>query len=173
MKATASPKQISYSKLLITIFVALFYFNYATSDPFHVYANWNIIDSFDLIIHEAGHTLFSFLGEFVYVAGGSLLQIILPCVFIGYFFLKQQFFSASLLLFWLGQNVLYVATYMGDAIREQLPLLGGDNSIHDWNYVLTHAGLLKYTDVLSNGFRFAGWLILITATVCCLLKYYH
>jgi hypothetical protein len=37
----------------------------------------------------------------------------------------QQFFSASLVLFWVGQNVMAVFVYVGDAQAKALPLITG------------------------------------------------
>ena len=38
------------------------------------------IHGIDLVIHEAGHTFAFFLPRFLYVLGGSALQVILPAV---------------------------------------------------------------------------------------------
>jgi hypothetical protein len=103
----------------------------------------------------------------VYILGGSFTQIALPAIFAAYFFLREEYFSGSVILFWVAQNILNVATYMGDSIAQQLPLLGGDNVIHDWNYLLTQSGLLKYTDTLSTITRDVGLLTLICAGVLC------
>ena len=158
----------NYWKLAVAVVFTCYYIFYATGDPSHAYANWNLIDSVDLVIHEAGHTIFRIFGEFIYIFGGSLTQVLLPCIFAGYFFVRRQYFSGSVLLFWVAQNILYVATYMGDSIRQQLPLLGGDNVIHDWNYLLTHMGLLQYTDLLSGLTRYFGFCLIVCAGVLCL-----
>jgi hypothetical protein len=162
-----SKNNCNYWKLAVAIALTGYYISYATGDPGHTYANWNMIDSADLIIHEGGHVIFSFFGEFIYILGGSLTQVLLPAIFVFYFFLRQQFFSGSVLIFWVAQNVLYVATYMGDSIRQQLPLLGGNEVIHDWNYLLTHMGLLQYTDVLSGLTRYFGFCLIACAGVLC------
>ncbi len=160
-------KRPNYFKLTLAILITCYYIWYASADPQHVYANWNIIDSADLIIHEAGHTIFIFFGTFLNVFGGSFLQIFLPCVFSAYFFKQGKPFSGSILIFWVAQNVLYVATYMGDAVLQQLPLLGGDSAIHDWNYLLTNTGLLQYTDILSSMTRFVGFALIVVAALLC------
>lgn len=111
--------------------------------------SWHMIDSVNLVIHEAGHTIFFFLGEFLDIAAGSGFQMLIPFVFIMYFFLRGEFFSSALLLFWLGESIVNVSIYAGDAIVMQLPLLGGDGTIHDWNYLLSHSGLLVFTPAIS------------------------
>jgi hypothetical protein len=47
--------------------------------------HYGLIDSVDLPIHEAGHPLFSIFGEFIGYAGGTLMQLLVPAVFLGYF----------------------------------------------------------------------------------------
>jgi hypothetical protein len=48
--------------------------------------NYGLIDNADLVIHEAGHLFFMFFGKFIYTAGGTLMQIIIPSLIIFYFF---------------------------------------------------------------------------------------
>lgn len=151
-------------KILISVCVSLYFISYVNNSGGLV--NWNIIDSVDLILHEAGHTIFVFFGEFINILAGSFFQIFIPCVFVVYFFIwRKEYFSASLLLFWVGQNILNVAIYMGDSIKLELPLLGGDGGIHDWNYLLSNTGLLKYTDILSQITFDFGFMVIITASV--------
>ena len=120
-----------------------------------------IIDAADILIHEAGHVIFAPFGEFMHVLGGSLNQVLMPLVFIGYFWLKQKDkYSASLLLFWLGLNIVNVSVYVGDAVAMQFPLLGGDNSTHDWNWLLIYTGQLHHTAAIAYGIKLAGMLIL-------------
>jgi len=42
------------------------------------WGNYTLIDNANLIIHEAGHFFFSFFGEFIHAAGGTLMQILFP-----------------------------------------------------------------------------------------------
>ncbi len=124
---------------------------------------WHFIDNIDLIIHEAGHIVFMFFGEFMHILGGSLFQTIFPMIYIGYFYFKQQYFSASLLLFWVGVNLLNVSIYAGDAIVMQLPLLGGDTDGHDWHNLLTMTHTLQYTSQISGTIWVAGLLTIAAA----------
>ena len=126
--------------------------------------DWHFIDNFNLIIHEAGHSIFFFLGEFIQIAAGSFFQILVPFVFVVYFYLRGNYFSSSLLLFWVGQNIINVSVYLSDAMAMQLPLLGGDSSIHDWNYILDSLGILKYTATIGSLVFGAGVLVIIAAS---------
>lgn len=154
------------SKILIKILVSVFACFYFISYAIHSkdLNSWSIIDSIDLIFHEAGHTIFFFLGDFVRVLAGSAFQIALPILFVLYFILyRREYFSASLLLFWVGQNIINVSIYMSDAIVQQLPLLGGDSSIHDWNYILSYFNILEHTNTLGLIAYNIGFLVIITA----------
>ncbi len=115
----------------------------------HTPTDWHFIDSANLIFHEAGHAIFFFLGHFVQVAMGSGLQILLPLSIAAYFFYHRQLYEGSITLMWAGQNMINVSVYAGDAISMQLPLLGGDYVIHDWNYMLTALHALPQTPYVA------------------------
>lgn len=120
-------------------------------------------------IHEAGHIFFRLLGEFMGVAGGSLFQIIVPAVFFGYFVYYKKPFSASIVLFWVGENLLDVYVYANDAIVMQLPLLSGltgsEGGFHDWNYLLSETNLLDSAPLIAKILRFSGTVLIVAASV--------
>lgn len=152
---------INKSKLLATI-VVIGYFAYCALHQ----ETWHIIDSVDLIFHEAGHPIMSIFGEFMSILGGSLFQLLIPFVLIGYFFLRLEYFSASILLAWLGYSLVNLSKYIGDAIMMQLELLGGDGVIHDWNYLLSNTGLLAHTyQIASVAYGFGMLFIVVSAVL--------
>lgn len=122
---------------------------------------WDLLDSFTLIVHEAGHPLFGIFGEFIGVAGGTLIQLIVPVAFIVSFLRQGQPFSSALMWFWLGNSLLYCAVYSGDAQAQALPLFGAGDRIHDWNYMLDQMHLLWATSFVSGSFRLAGALTIL------------
>jgi len=126
---------------------------------------WKLIDGVNLVIHEAGHLIFSPLGEFMTIAGGSLFQVVVPAIFAAYFYRNKKHFSSALVLFWMGASLLNVSVYAADAVVMQLPLLGGDNSIHDWNYMLERLSLLRSTGTISLTIRASGTLTIVLATI--------
>ncbi|HEV2801185.1 MAG TPA: hypothetical protein VGW12_11850 [Pyrinomonadaceae bacterium] len=140
--------------------VAALYFLWCAYDPYQ----WHLIDGVNLVIHEAGHVVFMPFGELLTVAGGSLFQVIVPAVFVGYFYRRRQIYSAALVLFWVGESLLNVSVYAGDALDLQLPLLGGEDSIHDWNHLLSSTGLLPATHKIALAIRIAGTLAIFAAT---------
>ncbi len=137
------------------------YFLWAAAHP----DSWRLIDVVNLVIHEAGHVVFRPFGELLAIAGGSLFQVIVPAVFAGYFYLNGKPYSCALVLFWTGESLLNVSVYAADSVRMQLPLLGGDNSIHDWNYMLDHLGLLRQTAGIAFVIRALGTLLIVFAAI--------
>jgi hypothetical protein len=137
------------------------YFLWAAVHP----DSWRLIDGVNLVIHEAGHVVFRPFGEFLMIAGGSLFQVIVPLVFAGYFYFNRKHYSCALVLFWAGESLLNVSVYAGDSVLMQLPLLGGNDSLHDWNYMLDHLGLLHQTSGISRMIRALGTLTILFATV--------
>ena len=152
--------QINYWRLIASILFGAYFF-YCTTHP----TFGHFIDNVDLIIHEAGHWIFIFFGQFIQIVGGSFLQIFIPVIFSAYFLLKREYFAASLLAMWVGYNIVNVSIYMGDAIAQQIPLLGGDSVIHDWNYLLSQTHLLNYTSFLSGVTYFAGFVVIVAGVI--------
>ncbi len=154
------PQSLSGDKLKLGFAaVAAAYFLWAAAHP----DSWRLIDGVNLVIHEAGHLVFRPFGEFIAIAGGSLFQVIVPTVFAGYFYFNHKPYSCALVLFWAGESLLNVSVYAADSVAMQLPLLGGDNSIHDWNYMLDHLGLLRQTAGIAFFIRALGTLTIIFA----------
>ncbi len=123
---------------LIVAAIAGAYFLWCAYDPYQ----WHLIDGVNLVIHEAGHLIFRPFGEFMMIAGGSLL-----------------------VLFWVGESILNVSVYAGDSLALQLPLLGGQDSVHDWNYLLSAMNLLPATAKIAAAIRLLGTLAIVLACV--------
>lgn len=145
-------------KLVVAV-IASAYFFWCAYDPFQ----WHLIDGVNLVIHEAGHFVFGFFGEFIMIAGGSLFQVIMPALFVAYFLYVTKFYSAALVLFWVGENILNVSVYAGDSLALQLPLLGGEDTIHDWNYLLSTLNLLPATAKIAGVIRLLGTIVIALA----------
>jgi hypothetical protein len=166
MEITASPDEHrSWAKTTIAIAVSI-YFLWCASN----YTSWHFLDNVNLIIHEAGHWIFYPFGQFLNVLGGSLTQILIPTIFFGYFFFKKQWFEAGLLLFWVGESLLNVTRYLADAVVMQLPLLGGETTLHDWHWILGNLGLLNRTDTIAAVFWIFATAIIM---VGCYLSIWH
>jgi len=120
------------------------------------------LDSLDLAIHEFGHPVFGIFGEFVGFLGGTLTQVLIPAIFVAYFWRRGDRHAAMVALWWVAQSLWNVAVYVQDARAEELPLVGGGD--HDWNYLLGRLGLLQQDRLIGGGVRMVG--ILLYAWSC-------
>ena len=114
-------------------------------------ALWTVVHAFDLIIHEAGHFFFRFFGRFMMIAGGSLLQLLMPALFVFQGVYWSNKLGTQLALLLLGQNFVDVSVYAADAQARALPLIGnlGPES-HDWHNLLAMTGLLEHTPLIAG-----------------------
>lgn len=126
-----------------------------------------MIDLAFIPIHEGGHLLFRFFGEFLAVAGGTILQLAVPLMLATFFVFHRQILGTTLCVFFFFEQFLPVATYMADARAQELPLLtvgDGDYVIHDWAYLFGRFGVLDHDTQVAHFVRVLGWLGMI-ATV--------
>ncbi|MEM1347816.1 MAG: hypothetical protein AAGI01_04610 [Myxococcota bacterium] len=130
----------------------------------------------NLVFHEAGHILLMPFGRTLMIAGGSIMQILMPWICMMVLLFKQRDpFGASVGMWWMGQSTLDVAPYIYDADRRVLTLLGKGNgrelvgsdgrTPHDWYNLLTHYGQLHQAEQLAELVWFAGVGIMAVAMV--------
>ena len=117
----------------------------------------DIFKGLNLGFHEIGHVVFSPFGMFLGVAGGSLFQCLVPMLSTLMFFRQRDYFGIAFCFAWLSTNLFDVATYAGDARALELPLVtpfkGGEETIHDWNYLLDSMNMLQYDTQIATGLR--------------------
>ena len=123
------------ARIALTVVLAVYGF-VILLDP----GTFRLIDNVDLAIHEAGHVFFGPFGEFIGFLGGTLMQLIVPLTFLGYFLYRKDLYAGSVLLWWVGQNLWNISVYIKDARSMDLPLVGG--GVHDWRVILGETGLL-------------------------------
>ena len=82
-------------------------------------------------------------GEFLYMLGGSFLQILIPVLFIGSFWRQGQPYATGFALFWAGESTLNLSHYVADARAMRLDLIY-DDATHDWNWILNTLHLLQF-----------------------------
>jgi hypothetical protein len=127
---------------------------------FRQHGGFLFIDSANLIVHEAGHLLFGWLGPTLGVWGGTLLQWLVPLLLAAYFFTQRQTAAFAFCLFFFFENWLYTATYMADARAMSLPLVTvGDPNFaeHDWHTIFSSLGVLQYDTTIAAIVRLLGW----------------
>lgn len=122
-----------------------------------------MIDNVNLPIHETGHLVFSPFGELVTALGGTLFQLIVPALFVGYFLKHRDQFAASVALWWVAENCWNIAVYVADAQAQALPLVGGGE--HDWAFILAELDVLRDDARIAAMVRFAGTLLFVVAIV--------
>lgn len=118
-------------------------------------------------IHEGGHLLFRFFGEFLAVAGGTLLQLGVPLMLATFFIFQRQVMGTTFCLFFFFEQLLPISVYMADARAQELQLItvgDSDDVIHDWNYLFGRFGVLDHDTQIAHVVRVLGWLGMI-ATV--------
>ncbi len=122
-----------------------------------------IVKGLNLAIHEIGHVLFGFVGEFIGIAGGTVLQLAAPIIAAWLFYRQRDFFAIAIALCWLGTSFFDVAVYAADARAGDLPLVGlgvGDPE-HDWFIMLAETNLLYHDQIIGALFRGLGMLSFI------------
>ncbi len=138
------------------VFYALFLLHALADDD-----GFLLLDHVNLIVHEGGHLLFSWLGATPALYGGTLLQFFVPLALTVYFWRERKLAGVAFTLFWVFENCLYTSVYLGDARAQILPLVTvGDPEFggHDWFRILSRWGLLRYDKTLAGLVRAAGWL---------------
>jgi len=129
----------------------------------------SFMHNINLPFHEAGHLIFSPLGEFMTVLGGSLFQVLMPLICAGAFLLKNRDpFGASVGLWWAAQSLMDVSPYIDDARDLQLVLLGGVTGAevedyHDWERILRWLNLLPYDHTIAALAKGLGSVAMILA----------
>lgn len=140
------------------------------------YGSW--FGGINLGIHELGHIVFSPFGQFISILGGSFWQLAVPILAFWIFQRQEDYFAHSVAACWLGTSLFNMATYIGDARAQALPLVspfGGEDIIHDWHYMLGTLGLLPLDGTLAfltrvlafaamaGGLAWGGWLVAVMA----------
>jgi hypothetical protein len=137
-------------------FYLLFLFQLARGSGFLL-----MIDLVFVPIHEGGHLLFGFLGHSFMVAGGTLLQLLVPLALALSFCLRRQIAGTAFCLFCLFEQFLPIATYMADARAQELPLLtvGSPEFVeHDWFAMFSSLGVLRHDTQIAELVRISGWI---------------
>jgi hypothetical protein len=122
---------------------------------------WTLFSGINLPIHEGGHLLFRMLGwEFLHTAGGTLLQLFAPLAAAAMFSKQRDYFAIAFCFGWLSTNLMSTGVYMADAEAMQLPLVtaegGGGVIIHDWEFLFSKLGVLRYCEAIGWLTRQAG-----------------
>ena len=119
-----------------------------------VYAAWLVffyryhwVDGINLLIHEAGHVVFSLFGDTAGVLAGPLLQLAVPSYITFRLWRRGEAVPAAVGALWSAESLMYTAEYMADANRLALPLIG--DHPHDWRLLLDGVGTLESAEEIG------------------------
>jgi hypothetical protein len=165
-EATDTLSLLGRGAVLLLIFI--WGWTFILSSPGSNAAGNSCMHFINLPFHEAGHIFFKPFGSFIASLGGTLGQLLMPCICLLVLLLKTKDpFGASVALWWLGQNFMDMAPYINDARSLTMPLLGGTTGgsspygFHDWEYILTELHLLTYDRSLAALSHGAGTIIML------------
>ena len=148
-----------WARLPVYVWMAYTISLYLGDSEFIGYRLANPINAIDFGMHELGHFLFIPLGQFMTIAGGSLMQILFPLAWAGIAVYKRWYFAAGLCVVWMGLSGIDVSIYAADAQVRLLPLvsLGGDyDSAHDWYQMLSRLDMLEQTNQVASAIRLSS-----------------
>jgi len=120
-----------------------------------------LLDNVHLPIHEGGHLLFGWFGQTLGLWGGTLLQLIVPALLAVSFAVRQELPGTTFCAFAFFHSLTGVATYMADALRQELPLVTvgapADEAQHDWVRIFSSLGVLPHAIQIGNVTQLIAW----------------
>jgi hypothetical protein len=129
-----------------------------------------ILDYANLVIHEAGHPLFSYFGHTLMLLGGTFGELLVPLLCAAFFSYHRQTYGVAFSLFWFFENFLYIGVYMADARTLIRPLVNSDES--DWTLLFEQWGILAYDQKIGHLVRQVGWLGMFAVVAWLALRLY-
>jgi hypothetical protein len=115
-----------------------------------------LLDHANLLFHEAGHPIIGIFSSRLEPYGGTIGQLVFPCVLAVSFWRKGQALGFAAGCLWFFENWFNIARYMADARALELPLVGGGD--HDWNTILSRWNLLQYDTRIAAAVTLVGWI---------------
>ena len=143
--------------ILLYIWVLLPFYFYTPTRSFELPTLLWFIHLITLYIHEAGHFFFRVFGRTIYFLGGSIMQVLVPVVWI-VVAVREKSRLAPVALFFTGESLVDVSVYVKDAGPRVLPLLGGHHVFHDWATVLGQWDMIDWEGPLGTDMFFVGWI---------------
>ena len=147
--AETRPAVRFWARVLLIGGLFLFYLQWLKKDNY-----FSLLDFVNLAFHEAGHVFLGFFGRFIMVLGGTIFQLLAPAVCLVHLKRRGANLGWQLCLFWIGESLLNISIYAGDAIKQALPLVGGGE--HDWTYLLTETHLIAHPAGVARVIFLAG-----------------
>jgi hypothetical protein len=141
------------------------------------FSGLTLLDNVHLVTHEAGHLLFSWLGETPELWGGTILQLLVPALLVAAFVVRRELAGTVFCAVAFFHSLTGVATYMIDALRRELPLVTvgapADEAQHDWVRIFSSLGVLPHAIQIGHTVRMIAWLGLVGTLVWFSVRYYR
>lgn len=146
--------------------VVLLLLAWQASLPFRDSGAFHVFRGITFGAHEFGHLFFAvFGGEWLAIAGGSLMQLLVPLGAAAVMRHYRDWFGVTACGLWLSSSFADLAPYIADARALELDLVSftPDGGEHDWNYLLGKAGLLGQDQAVARVDRFAGFVVFVAS----------
>ena len=154
------PSEFSREHFYLNICIYLVFFiwgwSFILENHYSAILNNSFMHTINIVFHEAGNVIFSLFGDFMRIIGGSLLQLIVPLVILFSLLIKNKdTFGASISLWWFSQSLMDLVSYIDDAERQEMWLLGGVQGkdmpgIHDWNNILSQLDMMQSAHTIAT-----------------------
>ncbi|MEX0991647.1 MAG: hypothetical protein WD004_05190 [Actinomycetota bacterium] len=119
----------------------------------------------DLGFHEAGHFLTSWAPRLVTLMMGSIFQVAIPVILVGYVLFKRWSYAlAAVCLAWAGTSAQNVSVYIADAPYGNLPLIGNE---HDWSAILFEFSAVHRAATIAAIVKGLGLVLLLAGIGLC------
>ena len=128
-----------------------------------------ILTYLNLGIHEGGHMITYSSEGLTNALAGSIAQVLVPMLFVGYFLVKRKdWVAAGVCLAWAATSAMEVSIYAADAQKQELDLIGDK---HDWAFILGPNGYdaLDQTASIAHTIQDAASVAAVAAALLCLL----
>ncbi len=128
------------------------------------YSAW--IEGWTFRLHEYAHSVFSPFGQVISIVVANYVLIAVLILIAKFLYANCDYFAFSVVGCLISFSLLNVATYIGDAQVQALPLLniGPNDAYHDWNYLLVKVGMLEHCALIAVITKFIGlfvWMVSI------------
>ncbi len=139
---------------------------YQVLRPLREQGEWTLFSGIIFGAHELGHLFWMPFGEWMGIAGGSLTQLLVPIGAAAVVWRSRDWFGVAVCGLFLATSFAELSWYIGDARTELLDLVSfsEEGAVHDWNYLLGHAGMLTSDLAFARFSRFLGWIVLLGST---------
>lgn len=108
-----------------------------------------ILDTASLLLYDGVGFLTAFTSfELLNALAGTVALVLIPLTLVGFFVYHNYGLGIQVFLFWLGQNLLFLAPHITSLRNPYQELEAGVR--FDWHYLLGRADLYDYADVLGG-----------------------